>query len=222
MADTARQLPTQDASRYHRWLQDDAVKLQVQEVLGSWDLFQFAPDPMKARALFVGLCFIRLSHDFRCALDDEVEKLRHQPNWITFTSWWTMRQYDVIRHPEDYPFALTDDEFDDYSIKNFGGQFPYIRSTYHPPNFYRALLGDIISLVIAAGASRFADVVIPRIAGVGSLAEAGWAGAAVKQGAKVAGGAAAQKLFPGGSWDASKKDMIFPRYVLESNRRVLD
>lgn len=222
MADVAAQrLPQQDATRYHRWLQDDAVKLQMQEVLGNWDLFQFAPDPMVAKALFVGLCFVRHSDQFRNDLDDVVERLRHQPNWITFTSWWTMRQYGVIHSPMEYPFSLTEDEFTDYSIKNFGGRFPRVEGTWHPHSFYRAVLQDVASIVMGFIAAKGAEIAVTRMAGVQALSEAGWAGAATRWGISRGGAVATHELFPGHPMDVAEKNMLFPRYMLEFNRRSL-
>ncbi|HTH95966.1 MAG TPA: hypothetical protein VL574_01040 [Stellaceae bacterium] len=61
---------THPTSIKHRWLEDDAVVLQLREVNQTeGSILDHAPDRDVAKALLVSLCLIRQSGDLRSSLE---------------------------------------------------------------------------------------------------------------------------------------------------------
>ncbi|MDE1149057.1 MAG: hypothetical protein PW843_21025 [Azospirillaceae bacterium] len=59
----------------HRWLQDDAMGLLLNEAMCDFALLNQTPSPQSARALVAGLCLIRMSDSFRFAFEKELDAL---------------------------------------------------------------------------------------------------------------------------------------------------
>lgn len=217
MADVAaQQLAPQDAKHYHRWLQDDAVDLQLWESGDSWDAINSAPEPLRARKWFVGLCLIRFSASFRAALMTEIGRFGRQTEWWKATNWIRIRLMQVEGQPVEYPFSLSPDEWAYYQSNIFGGQVAAIRSFYHPPTFYTSLATEILDDSIDVAASAAAATVF--VASKGQASESILAARSVLTGALTL---AAKAVVPSVDPDAPRKHRLWPRYLNEARRREL-
>lgn len=216
MTDAARVLSTQDAQHFHRWLQDDAVGLQLWETMDSWDAINAAPEPARARRWFVGLCLVRLSVSFRVQLAAEIEAFRRKPEWWETTGWIATRMTQVGLHPEEYPFSLSPAEWKYFQNKIFGGQVAEIRSFYHPPSFYDALAVEVLNDAASAVAAGVATFLV--VGSDGEAAEILTAKRALLSGFAAAG---ERMLVPGVDPQAAQKHRLWPRYLDEARRRAL-
>ncbi|TWB34656.1 hypothetical protein [Nitrospirillum pindoramense] len=220
----------------HRWLRDDAMALLLSEASCDFGMLNQTPDPQKARALVAGLCLIRMSDNFRFAFEKELDTLRHTPGWGPFYSWMIMTKFQVTENPDEYPFSLTDREFDYYATKEFSGKIGDVQGIYKPPNFYTALGQDIGTFFISVGVGMAATALIPEAAGVAALSRTVLGTAAAKAAASsgptfgvtttrsaVSGFATglASRLLPGNTWAAARSNRLWPRYLAEYNRRLL-
>ncbi|TWB22018.1 hypothetical protein FBZ89_104266 [Nitrospirillum amazonense] len=205
----------------HRWLRDDALALLLNEANCDMALLNQTSDPQRARILVAGLCLIRRSDTFRQAFEKELDGLRHKPGWGPFYSWMIMTKFQVTQDPDEWPFALTDREFDYYATKNFGGKMPDIQGIYNPPSFYSALAQDIFAVGAGVVVGAVATTILPEVAGAAALSGAALSTATARATVSTALGAITSHLMPGGAWEAARLGRLWPRYMNEYNRRMM-
>ncbi|MEC4594819.1 hypothetical protein VPG91_27735 [Nitrospirillum amazonense] len=205
----------------HRWLRDDAMALLLSEASCDFGMLNQTPDPQKARALVAGLCLIRMSDNFRFAFEKELDTLRHTPGWGPFYSWMIMTKFQVSENPDEYPFSLTDREFDYYATKEFGGKIGDTQGIYKPPNFYTALGQDVASFFFGVVVGMAATAFIPEVAGAAAFGGAAFGTTAARAAVSSLAGSVTSRLMPGNSWAAARAGRLWPRYLAEYNRRML-
>ena len=204
-----------------RWLQDDAVSLQLQEVRGYLAMLDESDDPARLRGWFVALCLFRADKAVKARLQASLaaaqQAQRGKPSYV----WLLSMMADIERSPESYPFSLSEREFAYHSTLNFGGKIQDLEGIYHPPNFYKALAQDTVGIGLGVVAAAALPMLIPEAAGAAALSLPGLATASGRAAAGALIGGGASKLMPGGSWDAAKKSMLWPRYLADYHRRSL-
>ncbi|MDE1147041.1 MAG: hypothetical protein PW843_10545 [Azospirillaceae bacterium] len=132
-----------------------------------------------------------------------------------------MTKFQVTENPDEYPFALTDREFDYYATKNFGGKIPDVQGIYKPPSFYTALAQDVGVIIMGTAVGVFLPALIPEAAGAAALGAPAFATAASRAVVSSAITSAAGHLLPGNAWDAARQGRLWPRYCTEFSRRLL-
>lgn len=179
------------------------------------------PRPWTCAAAFYRLCFFRADLRVKNALETKLTEMRRKDGYTPVISWLTLLKFQIEDAPSDYPFSLNEREFAYYAEQNFGGEMKDISDIYKPANFYKALAEDVAVLGLGAALGATLPVLVPAWAaaeGAGAvLAEYGPAAARGVVG--TLGGAGLKTVFPGGSWDAAKKDRLWRRYKLEYERR---
>lgn len=98
---------------------------------------------------------------------------------------------------------------------------PAINGVYHAPDFYKALAEDLAGLVVGAAVAVCLPTFVPGAANASATSAAGLATAG---GHAVVGGAVNNGLsyiMPGGLWDAVEKNILWPRYLADYQRRLL-
>lgn len=200
----------------HRWLQDDAVKLQLSEVHATLDMLD-----ERTRPIFVALTGYRFDPERKKLATSGLEAMQKEQKFSPAGTWLLSLVSKLQFSPEDYPFCLNDDEFEYYTRTNFGDKMPAIKNIYHPPNFYKALAEDLATLIIGGAVAVYLPALVPGAANVSATSASGLATAG---GRAVVGGAVNSGLshiLPGGSWDAAHKNIRWPRYLADYQRRLL-
>lgn len=126
----------------------------------------------------------------------------------------------ILLSPEEYPFTLSQVEFETYSTKIFGGEIQNIKSTYRPPSYYL----DAAKLATAAAASAaigmLATAALPEALAVSAVmfrfAPAMAKGAGAYIGNKIAG-----SILPVDIISDHKERKLWPIYNIDLDRRNL-
>ena len=197
-----------------RWLQDDAIALQLQEVRAIPSMLSDDQE----RRWFVALCLFRADKAIKARLQHELAATKRL---TPFYTWFVSLMFGIEDDPAAYPFSLSEREFAYYATTTFGGKMGDIEGIYHPPNFYKALAGDTVGIVLGAAAGAALPFLIPEAAGATALSLPGLATASGRSASGAAIGSGVSHLIPGGSWDAARKSTLWPRYQLDYKRRSL-
>ena len=197
-----------------RWLQDDAINLQLREVNAIPSML----NDNQERRLFAGLCLFRADKRIKAQLQQDLTTLkRFTPFHICFSS----LLFAIEDDPAAYPFSLSEREFSYYANTIFGGKLGDIEGIYHPPGFYVALVQDIVSLVVAPVIGALAVAALPEATSASALSLPALATASGRAAIGGAMGSVVSHLMPGGSWDAGRKNRLWPRYEVDFKRRSL-
>ena len=207
----------------HRWLQDDVVKLQLQEVGGNLGMIGSTADPQQIRKWFVALTIFRQKADVKRALEDQLSAARKRLDISALVQWIISLKFQCEDSPGEFPFCLDEREFAYYANKEFGGEIRNIVGIYKPPSFYKALAQDIFGFGFGfgVGAGVVATAAIPEEAGAAALSLPVLATAGARAAVSATAGAVTSRLMPGGAFDASRKRRLWPRYLTDYQRRTL-
>ena len=205
---------------FSRWMQDDAFALQLKEAGGNAALFGSLPDPRRARAWLVALCLYRFDDKLRDVIRRDLEFYGRTPGGIPIVQFFFGVMADIASDPSEYPFCLSEREFAYYSKQNFGDTIENVEGIYKPPNFYVALMQDIGSAGFGVVLGAAVGVMLPETAAGAGLVGT-FSPALAKTMLMGIGSATLNHLMPGGSWDAAKKNRLWPRYELDYKRRLL-
>ena len=96
-----------------------------------------------------------------------------------------------------------------------------IEGIYHPPGFYVALMQDVLGIGVGMGTGIALPFLIPEAAGTGVVSLSALGTASGRAGIGAAVGSTVNHLMPGGSWDAGRKNTLWPRYEADFKRRGL-
>ena len=203
-----------------RWMADDAVDLLLKEVDAVWSLVSTAPDPARARALFVGLTLFRFDDTLKRMLEEQLTALRWRDGWTPFASWLTGLMFEVRDDPASWPFCLSEQEFDFHATQSFGGEIGKIEGVYHPPSFYEDLGRDILGIMFGVGLGVLATAAFPEAA-AGTALAASLSPPIARGLLSGAGGIVGSHFFGKDPFDAATKSMLWKRYEIDYRRRQL-
>ncbi|HTH95965.1 MAG TPA: hypothetical protein VL574_01035 [Stellaceae bacterium] len=127
----------------------------------------------------------------------------------------------VTTNSADYPFSLSDDEFEYLSTQYFKGRIQVARSLYKPPSFYKLLASNISTILIGAVAASVAIAAAPEVTGASifSLPALGVAG--TRSAITAVSGAIGNALLPSVSVSDYIVGRKWPHYLAEWQRRQL-
>ncbi|NPD68429.1 hypothetical protein HN018_08510 [Lichenicola cladoniae] len=180
-----------------------------------------APDAVALRGFWVGLTLYRwASPAYRQWFNAALDSIARRRPWSIYAQSVIQTKHAMLRAPGDYPFCLTQQQWQEHCQMLFGGQVD--SADYTPPSVIRDTVGYILSAIGTLAVGAGVTLLVPEEALAGTAIAALGGPAITKSIAVAAGSALLQHVIPTTNpIDDIDKVRTWHRYQFESQRRKL-